>query len=164
MHLRRTDLALKVLGDRPKYGIDLPALSDARDLLHNIWYQTRFQDPKSFTGSMYEDGLLLAALYPRYGLGNALDDPVSAMILVPLCLHHKKPVSTAALEPMSMAQQILKHLESKPAHWKALKSANKRHQGYIQSILELDNLRKYLKKWSVELGISTGAPKKGAAI
>ncbi|KAG8986979.1 hypothetical protein FRB94_002317 [Tulasnella sp. JGI-2019a] len=88
--LRRPDIALRVLTERNKYGIDLD-LKSARDILHSIFVRVAKPSPidasldadaQSFAGGHYEDAFLLSALYPYYKLINISQDPISSTILL----------------------------------------------------------------------------------
>ncbi|KAG8882305.1 hypothetical protein FRB97_008413 [Tulasnella sp. 331] len=88
--LRRPDIALKILTQRNKYGVDLD-LKSARDILHSIFVRAVKPSPtdasldadaKPLTASHHEDALLLAALYPHFKLIRASQDPISSAILL----------------------------------------------------------------------------------
>lgn len=71
-------MALRVLKDRPKYGIDLTSLDVARRLLHALSLpRTGEADSKR----ALVDCLTLAELYPLYSLPPASTDVVSCAIL-----------------------------------------------------------------------------------
>ncbi|KAG8934550.1 hypothetical protein FRC02_009762 [Tulasnella sp. 418] len=82
--LKRPDVALKVLSERSKYGVDLTSLSTARSILRAIHSRAISQDEsaKPFTDSWLNDALLLAGLTPHYGLGELQSDPASRELLI----------------------------------------------------------------------------------
>ncbi|KAG8906464.1 hypothetical protein FRC01_008009 [Tulasnella sp. 417] len=88
--LHQPDIALHVLTERPRYRLDLD-LNTARDLLHSIFIRATYVTPlatqkadewKPFTASHHQDALLVAGLYPRFGLGEATEDPVASALLM----------------------------------------------------------------------------------
>ncbi|KAF8325187.1 uncharacterized protein EI90DRAFT_3157041 [Cantharellus anzutake] len=84
VELRRPDLALWLLVDRPKYGVDLSSISVARSLLHEL--TTVARNPAEFpkcapVSSFQNDPFLFAALYPKFRLPEVWVDPVSASTL-----------------------------------------------------------------------------------
>ncbi|KAG8906683.1 hypothetical protein FRB99_006384 [Tulasnella sp. 403] len=124
--LRRPDIALKVLSDRPKYGLDMPDIEVARDLMHAIYIQglvsgSLFRPPtgeversassKPFLKSFQEDALLLAGLYPHFGLGEAARDPITSTLLIGMFAGAKpKPAESETSGPNS--QEIIHSLAS----------------------------------------------------
>lgn len=108
--LRRPDVALKVLTQRNKYGIDID-LKSARDLLHTIFVKAVQPTPadvaldaqsKPFTGTHREDALLLTALYPHFRLIRSSQDPISSAILLSL-FTHQSSVASATHEQRTQA-------------------------------------------------------------
>jgi hypothetical protein len=89
---RVPQLALQVLLERPKYGVDLPNLAVARSLLHELVrdaLRTLDHDPlpspgTPCTSSNVDDAFALAALYPIFSLPPAQTDIVSLALLAPL--------------------------------------------------------------------------------
>ncbi|KIO25898.1 hypothetical protein M407DRAFT_243910 [Tulasnella calospora MUT 4182] len=88
--LHQPDIALHVLAERPRYRLDLD-LNTARDLLHSIFIRATHATPlahkkadewKPFTASHHQDALFVAGLYPRFGLGEATEDPVASALLM----------------------------------------------------------------------------------
>ncbi|KAG8949119.1 hypothetical protein FRC04_009065 [Tulasnella sp. 424] len=88
--LHRPDIALHVLTERPRYRLDLD-LNTARDLLHSIFIRATWVTPlaekmadewKPFSASHHQDALLVAGLYPHFGLGEATEDPVASALLM----------------------------------------------------------------------------------
>lgn len=88
--LHRPDIALHVLTERPRYRLDLD-LNTARDLLHSIFIRATWVTPlaekmadewKPFSASHHQDALLVAGLYPHFGLGEATKDPVASALLM----------------------------------------------------------------------------------
>ena len=80
-----------MLSQRPKYGLDIPDLKSARSLLHSIFRRATNPTPaetalnaeaQPFTKSHLDDALLLAALYPRFKLGDVSSDPISATLMI----------------------------------------------------------------------------------
>lgn len=94
INLRQPEVALFILADRPKFGVDLPSLYVARVLLQSLCERARenvpsvavdTECPSPVTSSRVNDVLLLAALYPQYKLPEVYDDPVSLAMVLALC-------------------------------------------------------------------------------
>ena len=84
MKLGRPDLALKLLANRPKYGVDLSSISVARALLHELIEAARSPVKSSkYTpvSSLQDDPFFLAALYPKFRLPEVWMEPVSSAML-----------------------------------------------------------------------------------
>lgn len=90
--LKHPEVALALLANRPRYGVDLTSLSSARSLLHSLCERAQeasLADPESddfasVTSSPFNDVVLLAALYPQYRLPEAFEDPITTGILLSL--------------------------------------------------------------------------------
>lgn len=94
INLRHPEVALFILANRPKYGIDLPSLHVARVLLQSLCKRAREDAPPvavdaesspPVTSSRVNDVFLLAALYPHYKLPEVYDDPVSLAMVLGFC-------------------------------------------------------------------------------
>jgi len=77
VHLQYPALALKVLQDRPKYGVDVPSIASARHLLNALSRVRTEDDP----ARPLRDCLALAELYPLYDLPPASTDVISCVLL-----------------------------------------------------------------------------------
>jgi hypothetical protein len=90
IELGHPEIALSLLANRPKFGMELPSLSNARSLLHALSkrsaeaasVETDVDLDASVAASPFHDVLLLAALYPRYKLPEIYDDPISSAIVL----------------------------------------------------------------------------------
>ena len=87
-------MALLVLANRPKFGVDLPSLHVARTLLQSLCERARegplpvtldAEASTPVTSSRINDVLLLVALYSQYKLPEVYDDPVSLAMVLALC-------------------------------------------------------------------------------
>lgn len=95
VNLGAPETALRVLADRPKYGVDIPSVGMARALLASLAQRAKSSSPAAahegeeaattVTTSAFNDVLLLAALYPAYKLPEIYDDPVSLAIVLATC-------------------------------------------------------------------------------
>ncbi len=75
--LGRPDLALRLLIDRPKYGVDLVSISVARALLHELIEVARRPTKSSKctpVSSFQDDPFLLASLYPKFRLRSGITE------------------------------------------------------------------------------------------
>lgn len=94
INLRHPEVALLVLANRPKFGVDLPSLHVARTLLQSLCERARegplpvtldAEASTPVTSSRINDVLLLVALYSQYKLPEVYDDPVSLAMVLALC-------------------------------------------------------------------------------
>lgn len=91
VNLNQPQVALSLLANRPKYGVDLTSSSIAHKLLHSLCRRAEAQSSldsndvealSTVTSSAVNDVLLLVALYPQYRLPEVHEDPISlAMVL-----------------------------------------------------------------------------------
>ncbi|KAF9519279.1 hypothetical protein BS47DRAFT_85888 [Hydnum rufescens UP504] len=93
--LGHPQVALMLIANRPKYGIDLSSLSTARALLHALVQHARPSSPTAsesasveprspVTSSALDDAFLAAALYPQFRLPEVSTDPISSAMLLSL--------------------------------------------------------------------------------
>lgn len=95
INLGHPEIALSLLANRPKYGVDLTSMSAAHKLLHELCRRaggnqqsiesTDIEPQLSVTSSPLNDVLLLAALYPHYRLSEVYEDPISLAMILALC-------------------------------------------------------------------------------
>lgn len=92
INLKHPEVALSLIANRPKFGVDLTSLSVARNLLHSLCERAQEAaitdmelDPlPSVTSSPFNDVIFMAALYPQYRLAEVFNDPISTAMLLSL--------------------------------------------------------------------------------
>ena len=77
IHLRHPEIALEVVVNRPKYGMDMPSLNTARRLLQGLSQAREGYNEEQ----ILNECLALAEVYPVYGFPPATQDVVSCSIL-----------------------------------------------------------------------------------
>ncbi|KAG8924621.1 hypothetical protein FRC00_004911 [Tulasnella sp. 408] len=174
--LHQPDIALHALTERPRFRLDLD-LNTARDLLHSIFIRAPYATPlahkkadewKPFTASHHQDALLVAGLYPRFGLGEATNDPVASALLMSM-FETSRTTLTSDLPQVDglgssgdvateLGKDLLKNTRSKQlVHLSAYSSPSgqppflHRHQVWLDSELRRADVKKLLAK----LGLDT---------
>lgn len=95
-----------MFGDHTKYGLDLPHIGAARQLLHAL----HVEHPLS-------DSVTLSALHGLYGLPAVAEDLVSCAMLTSACFKANTTASrTLAHALVPALRGLLAHAQ--PAHWK----------------------------------------------
>ena len=140
-------LLVQIFSNRPKYGMDIPSISEARRILsklvtsrpHSVTSQGR-EAQVALSASILERASLFAALYPVYGLGDALGDVMSSALLTQACANvvlHLRPevkgrkdevVKTlAATKEVKEFQAVLpKVVDALQSHRKSLKESGEK--------------------------------------
>ncbi|KAF8577679.1 hypothetical protein K439DRAFT_1664124 [Ramaria rubella] len=119
--LGHLDVALKVLQDRPKYGLDIPSLPCARRFLQAL---SRQPTPEHDPTRVLTDCLALAELYPLYGFPPASNDVVSCTILASVISRHiyknKKTELQESVEVSESWRAVVAELESAVKGWEGV--------------------------------------------
>ena len=93
--LGHPQVALMLIANRPKYGIDMSSLTTARALLHALVQHAKpsasvgsgspsFEPRPPVTSSAVDDAFLAVALYPQFRLPEVSIDPISSAMLLSL--------------------------------------------------------------------------------
>lgn len=109
-------LALQVFANHSKYGVDLPDIEAARQLLHSLHIQHPIQD-----------SITLSALLAVYRLPSISSDLVSCAMLTSACFKANTP------ESLIVADQLVLNLKelldkSNPDDWRYPRRSVKRNQ------------------------------------
>ncbi|KAH8112434.1 hypothetical protein DFH11DRAFT_1728613 [Phellopilus nigrolimitatus] len=86
-------LLVQLFADRPRYGLTLPSLSEARRILH------RLVRPPASPADALRNAATFAALYPAHGLPPASTDLTSCTLLAQACARALSPAAKKAGEP-----------------------------------------------------------------
>lgn len=149
--LRRPDVALKILTQRNKYGLDLPDLTSARDLLHTIFVRAVKPTPfdlsldaeaKPFTASHHDDALLLAALYPPFRLGEVSQDPISSALLI--SMFTLAPPAGQDTTAKTLAKDLLTMVKTRKARTLDAKDDPHRQQVWLRHEVSKPSVKTFL--------------------
>jgi hypothetical protein len=114
INLGHPDVAVSLLANRPKFGVDLPSLHVARVLLQSLCERARAaagsdvldaNPAQPVRSSRLNDVLLLVALYPHYKLPEVYDEPVSLAMVLALCNSEVEEARQVGGELMDAAQR-----------------------------------------------------------